>query len=56
MPWRFGNMRLRIEKVLKHIDLTCHSEEYSDEEFRKHKVDVIEILPPFGRLDNKTAL
>ena len=32
------------------ILMFCHSER--SEESRKHKVDVIEILPPFGRLDD----
>jgi len=30
--------------------LLCHSER--SEESRKYKVDVIEILPPFGRLND----
>ena len=36
--------------------LLCHSEERSDEESRKHPVImlryVLEILPPFGRLND----
>ena len=42
------------EKQMLLLFLLCHSER--SEESRKYKVGVIEILPPFGRLNDNLVL